>query len=49
MLLASFAGTVGKLELSVNLLRFWWNEPVVIILEDVDIVLEPLAQVMYAE
>ena len=44
--LQTLAGTVGKLELSVNLLRFWWNEPVVIGLEDVDIVLEPLQQVL---
>jgi len=38
------SGRVGKLELTVNLLRFWWNEPVKIVLEDVELILEPLDQ-----
>jgi len=38
------SGRVGKLELTVNLLRFWWNEPVIIGLEDVELTLEPLEQ-----
>ena len=38
------SGTVGKMELTVNLLRFWWNEPVIIGLEDVELNLDPLDQ-----
>jgi len=38
------SGTVGRMELTVNLLRFWWNEPVIIGLEDVELNLEPLEQ-----
>eukprot|EP00960_Hanusia_phi_P059490 764183-Hanusia_phi.AAC.1 len=38
------SGKVGHLELSVNFLRFWWNEPVIIVLKDVEINFEPLEQ-----
>ena len=38
------SGKVGRMELTVNLLRFWWNEPVIIGLEDVELNLEPLEQ-----
>ena len=39
-----YSGTVGRMELTVNLLRFWWNEPVVIGLDDVELNLEPVEQ-----
>ncbi|EKX50324.1 hypothetical protein GUITHDRAFT_135471 [Guillardia theta CCMP2712] len=43
------SGKVGHLELSVNFLRFWWNEPVIIILKDVEINFEPLEQASFVK
>lgn len=35
-------GSVGTLSLSVNLWKMWWNDPVVITLSDIEIVVRPL-------
>lgn len=37
------SGTVGTLSLSVNLLKLWWNDPVIITLSNIELVVVPLS------